>query len=212
LVPVKQSDGSVVYERMLDAVGQEVPQKPKSSAWREVNFNGKNQWVDLNSPEAADLAKQGAFGVKDKPGFAYFVGDDGRVTEVQKGAPPGTAPKEVAPPGTGKKTKPGGAGGPKQFEYQDAQAKASLVQKGIPEPTIEEIAKERQALFPKGATKANARNPRAAIAPTYKVGEQKKYIADATSRKAVLDRLRQMRDAGYTREQIEEAAKGSKWE
>jgi hypothetical protein len=28
LVPVKQSDGSVAYERMLDAVGQEVPQKP----------------------------------------------------------------------------------------------------------------------------------------------------------------------------------------
>jgi hypothetical protein len=29
LVPVKQADGSVAYERMLDAVGQEVPQKPE---------------------------------------------------------------------------------------------------------------------------------------------------------------------------------------
>ena len=29
LVPVKQADGSIAYERMLDAVGQEVPQKPE---------------------------------------------------------------------------------------------------------------------------------------------------------------------------------------
>jgi hypothetical protein len=29
LVPVKQADGTVAYERMLDAVGQEVPQKPE---------------------------------------------------------------------------------------------------------------------------------------------------------------------------------------
>ncbi len=29
LVPVKQADGSVAYERMLDAVGSEVPQKPE---------------------------------------------------------------------------------------------------------------------------------------------------------------------------------------
>jgi len=148
------------FNKMQQGIVQ--TQKPKATAWKEVNFNGKNQWVDLNSPEAADLAKQGAFGVKDKPGFAYFVGDDGRVTEVQKGAPAGTPTKVVAPPGTGKKTKPGGAGGPKQFEYQDAQAKASLVQKGIAEPTIEQIAAERQKLFPKGVTKP-ARNPRAAM-------------------------------------------------
>jgi hypothetical protein len=207
LVPVKQSDGSVVYERMLDAVGQEVPQKPKSSAWREVNFNGKNQWVDLNSPEAADLAKQGAFGVKDKPGFAYFVGDDGRVTEVQKGAPPGTAPKEVAPPGTGKKTKPptaaGGAGSAaaQQFKAWEAAFEKDNGRK----PTAAEYA----AYKPGAKT---VRNPRGEMATTYKVGENKKYISDAKTREAVKDRIRQMAAAGYTRKQIEDAVKGTQWE
>jgi len=43
----------------------------------------------------------GAFGVKDKPGYAYFVADDGSIREIQKGAPEGTPPKVVAPKGTG---------------------------------------------------------------------------------------------------------------
>jgi len=208
LVPVKQDDGTIVYERMLDAVGKEVPQKPKPSAWREVNFNGKNQWVDLNSPEAQDLAKQGAFGVKDKPGYAYFVADDGSIREIQKGAPEGTPPKVVAPKGTGKTSKPGGAGGPKQFEYQDQQAKASLVQKGIPEPTIEQIAQERQKLFPKGTTKANARNPRAMMAPT----NAHEYLKQATDLDSARERVRKMKAAGYTRQQVEEALKGTPWQ
>jgi len=194
------------FNKMQQGIVQ--TQKPKPTAWREVNFNGKNQWVDLNSPEAQDLAKQGAFGVKDKPGYAYFIADDGSIREIQKGAPEGTPPKVVAPPGTGKKTKPGGAGGPKQFEYQDQQAKASLVQKGIPEPTIEQIAQERQKLFPKGATKANARNPRAMMAP--KNGHE--YLKQASDYASAKERIRLMAKAGYTRAQIDEAVKGTPWE
>jgi hypothetical protein len=62
----------------------------------------------------------------------------------------------------GKKTKqPAGAkgGSEKQFQYQDRKAKESLIQSGVANPTIEQIATQRQKLFPKGTPKAAGRNP-----------------------------------------------------
>jgi hypothetical protein len=181
--------------------------RPAPTAWREVNFNGKNQWVDLNTPEAKDLAKQGAFGVKDKPGYRIVVGDDGQVTEIQVGAPEGTPPKVVAPPGTGKKTKPPSPGAAKQFQHEWDRAKEALP----PGATNEQIAAKRTEMFPKGVTKTS-RNPRAAMAAPAPAKNAKEYIQGATSRGAVKDRIRQMAAAGYSRKDIEDAVKGTQWE
>ena len=60
------------------------------------------------------------------------------------------------------------------------------------------------------AGKGAGRNPRAEMAGTAKTGPE--YISQATTREDAISRIKAMAAAGWTREQIEAALKGSKWE
>jgi hypothetical protein len=187
--------------------------RPKPPAWKQVDFNGKKQWIDLNANK--DLANQGAFGVIEKPGFIYKVGDDGTVTEIQKGAPAGTKPKVVAPAGTGKTGGGSGSGGKggseKAFQHEWNRSREQLIAEGNKAPTNEQIAAKKVSMFPGKLPAAAARDPRAAK-PAYKTGELKKYISDAADREKAKDRIRQAKEAGYSRQEVEEALKGTPWQ
>lgn len=67
LVPVKQADGTVAYERMLDAVGQQVPQPAAKAAQKYKNVPGVGM-VDISGPEPVVKIKAPVFGRGGGPG------------------------------------------------------------------------------------------------------------------------------------------------
>lgn len=93
------------------------------------------------------------------------------------------------------------------------KARESLVKdQKIKNPTNRQIAEEMNKMFkPPPPPKAGERDPRAEMkGKGYSTG--KEYLEQATDREDAKERIRAMRDAGWTREQIEKEIRGTKWE
>lgn len=175
--------------------------KPRQKIMKPViGPDGKTPiYMDINAEENQSMLNAGELAVPGKPGYHYTQPNDkGEVKVVKDGEVVGTIPdagKTKTPP------KPPGGGSAASSQYNDW--KAAFTRDNKREPTADEI-RAYKAGGPTG--KAAAGGVRDALKTP------QGYLRAAKDRESAKRRIKKMAEAGYTRQQIQDALKGTQWE
>jgi len=153
---------SLVESRAVKAALAEVETAAREEGDKEVDSDildalGVPELAGITNREFKDKQQSIVARIKPPP-VAVTTDKDGTVHVIPK------VPGEY--PGAGKPERPlAGAKGsrPTTPQWQEQRATQSLKEQGIESPTVKQIAEERAKLFPKGAGKAAAASPRAAL-------------------------------------------------